>query len=371
MNLWTVAWKNLFRRPLRSLLTIVGLGGAVAAVVALVGLSSGLEQSFLKLYADQGTDLVVQRRGGMVQISKGLPLTLADRIRALPDTRQVISGLMDMVAFEEQGLFMVIANGWEPNSPVLERVRMVAGRKLKLGDRRCVMLGTILAANLKKKPGDTIELYAQPFEVVGVFESFSVYENGAVFLLMDELQTQMDRAGQATGFVVQAKSSGDSHAIERLRRQIEQLDPEIAATPCAEFVSGLNQMKVTRTMSWVVSLIAMALGTIGTFNTMAMTIAERQTEIGVLRAIGWKVSRVASMLAMETMWLAIGGTLLGVTCGLLALTGLTYWPPTSGLVEGVWPYGAVLQGFGLSLSIAMMSAIYFGIRVARLPVRSS
>ncbi len=371
MNLMTIAWKNLFRRPLRSLLTMVGLGGAVGAVVALVGLSAGLEQSFLKLYTDQGTDLVVQRRGGMVQIAKGLPLQLADQIRALPETRQVISGLMDMVAFEEQGLFMVIANGWEPDSPVLKRARVVAGRKLQPGDRRCVMLGTILAANLQKKPGDSIELYAQPFEVVGIFESFSVYENGAVFLLMDELQTQMDRPGQATGFVVQAQSSNDPAMVERLRTKIEQLDPEIAATPCADFVKGLNQMKVTRTMSWVVSLIAMALGTIGTFNTMAMTIAERHAEIGVLRAIGWKVSRVARLLALETLLLAIGGTLLGVVGGLLAISALTLWPPTSGLVEGDWPYAAVVQGLSLSLTIALLSSVYFAVRVARLPIRSS
>jgi len=366
MNVCSVAWKNLFRRPARSLLTMAGIGGAVAAVVALVGLSRGLEQSFLELYTRQGTDLVVQRRGGTVQIAKGLPLRLANEIRAFPECSQVISGLMDMVAFEEQGLFMVIANGWEPDSPVLRRVTLREGRKLRPGDGRHVMLGKILAANLGKRPGDTVELYAQPFEVVGIFESFSVYENGAVFLIMDELQKQMDRAGQATGFVVQANPPGDAQSIAALQGKIEALDPEIAATPCAEFVSELNQMKVTRAMSWVVSLIAASIGAIGAFNTVAMTIAERSAEIGALRAIGWRASRVARLITAESLLLALGGAVLGSVAGLATLSLLSRWPPTSGLVQGEWPWQAVLQGSGLAALMVLAGGLFSAFRIARL-----
>ena len=149
------------------MLTIVGLSVAVAVVVSLVGLSQSLESSFLALYTRRGADLVVQRRGGTVQLAKGLPLKLADRIEKMPGVKEVIRGLMDMVAFEKQGLFMVIVNGWEADCPVLDRVQITAGRRLQKGDRRRVMLGRILAANLGKRPGDSVELYSQQFEVVG------------------------------------------------------------------------------------------------------------------------------------------------------------------------------------------------------------
>jgi hypothetical protein len=112
MNMLALAWKNLRRRPARWGLTIIGLSVAVAVVVSLVGLSQSLESSFLSLYTRRGADLVVQRRGGTVQLAKGLPLALADRIETMPGVKVVIRGLMDMVAFEKQGLFMVIVNGW-------------------------------------------------------------------------------------------------------------------------------------------------------------------------------------------------------------------------------------------------------------------
>ena len=122
---------------------------------------------------------------------------------------------MDMVAFESRDLFMVIVNGWEPDCPVLDRVK-IHGPPPPGRDKNCVMLGRILAANLGKQAGDTVEVYGQPFHVVGIFESFSVYENGAVFMLIDDLQRQMDRPGQVTGYVVQANPPGDPDAVARL-----------------------------------------------------------------------------------------------------------------------------------------------------------
>ena len=130
---------------------------------------------------------------------------------------------MDLISFEEQDLFMVIVNGWEPDCPVLDRVHLLAGRRLRAGDERAVMLGRILAANLGKHTGDHVQVYGQDFEVVGEFESFSVYENGAVFMLLDELQRQMDRPGEVTGYIVQSADNRPA-AIAELRKKIEALD---------------------------------------------------------------------------------------------------------------------------------------------------
>ena len=59
----TMIYKNLWLRPMRTLLSIGGLAIAIGAVVALVGVSRRFEQSFLELYNRRGGDLVVQARG--------------------------------------------------------------------------------------------------------------------------------------------------------------------------------------------------------------------------------------------------------------------------------------------------------------------
>jgi putative ABC transport system permease protein len=367
MRRLTIAWKNLRRRPARSLLTITGLAVAVATVVSLVGVAESFESSFLALYTRRGGDLVVQRRGGTVQLSKGIPLTLGDRIRQLPNAGQVIGGLMDMVAFEDRDLFMVIVNGWEPDCPVLDRVQVTAGRRLQAGDKNCIMLGRILAANLGKNVGDVVDVYSQPFRVVGVFESFSVYENGAVFMLLDDLQRQMDRPGQVTGFIVQANPPGDRAATTELARQIEALDPQVAAIPCAEFVSSLNQMRVTRAMSWIIAAIASVIGALGVLNTMAMSVCERRSEIGSLRAMGWRTSRVIQLILSESLLLAAAGAAIGVVIGLAGLVVLSHWHVTSGIVQGDVSYRAIGEGLLMAAVMAIVGAAYPAFRIARVP----
>ena len=366
MRSLTIAAKNLRRRPFRSLLTAAGLAAAVAAIVALVGVAESFESSFLALYTQQGTDLVVQRRGGAVQLSKGVSLKLGQQIRELPGAGQVIGGLMDMVAFESRDLFMVIVNGWEPDCPVLDRVKIQSGRRLQAEDKNCVMLGRILAANLGKQAGDTVEVYGQPFHVVGIFESFSVYENGAVFMLIDDLQRQMDRPGQVTGYVVQANPPGDPAAVAALKSRIEALDPEIAATPCAEFVGSLNQMRVTRVMSWVISAVACVMGAFGILNTMAMSVFERRTEIGAFRAMGWRTWRVVMLIVQESLLLAGAGSVVGVAGGFLAILALAHWHVTSGLVQGDLPLRAVCEGIAMAALMAILGAAYPALRFARL-----
>ena len=286
MQIWSVASKNLLRRPARSTLTAFGLGVAVAAVVPRRRLA--IARKFLSRSVHQARrDLVIQRRGGAVQLSKGIKLSFGDQLRKIPGVQEVIGSLMDLVAFEDQDLYMVIVNGWEPDLPRSRSSPFANGPPPASGRRTRRHAGPHPGGQSGKQTGDHVQLYGQDFEVVGIFESFSVYENGGVFMLLDELQRQMDRPGEVTGFVIrrarQASLGGGG-----IRQQIEALDPHIAATPCAEFVSSLSQMKIARTMSWFTSTFAIVIGSIGVMNTMAMAVFERRAEIASLRAIGWR-----------------------------------------------------------------------------------
>ena len=151
-------------------------------------------------------------RGGALQLSSGIDESVVERIRALPGVRQVIGGMMDLVSFEKFDLFGVIVNGWPDNSPVLDRVQMVEGERFS-ASRPGVMLGKVLAANLGKHAGDHVEIYGQSMKVMGVFQSFNVFENGAVFMPMARMQTLIDRPHRVTGCIVLAERSGDARRL--------------------------------------------------------------------------------------------------------------------------------------------------------------
>src|SRR3954464_4244833 len=367
MRMWQIAQKNLWRRPVRSVLTAAALAIAVAAVVALVGVSESLESSFLDLYLPRGADLVVQRRGGAVELSKGIKLSVGDQLRKIPGVHEVIGSLMDLISFEDRDLFMVIVNGWEPNSPVWDRVDTLSGRRPRPDERHAVMLGRILAANLGKKTGDHLQIYGQDFTVVGIFESFSVFENGGVWMPLAELQRQMDRPGEVTGYVVKSRDKSPA-GIQNLRQHIEALDPEIAATPCGEFVGNITQIKITRTMSWFTSIFAIVIGAVSVMNTMAMTVFERRAEIATLRAMGWRRMRIGRMIVGEAMFLAIFGAALGVAAGIAATFALSHWHRTSGLIQGNISLSAILEGTTVAIVIALLGAVIPAYRCTQLPI---
>src|SRR4051794_18232122 len=188
MHFITFIFKNLLRRRARSLLTIVGLAVAIGAVVALVGVANGFKDSFMKIYLSRGVDIVVTRAGGQEKQTSGLPLALADKIAQVEGVDQVVGGLVDVLQFREANIMGAIINGWPPDSPLFARLKIEeGGRKFGQDDKKVVMMGRVLAANLGKKVGDEIELYeTEPFKIIGIYESPIVFENGGMVAPLSE-----------------------------------------------------------------------------------------------------------------------------------------------------------------------------------------
>ncbi|HVX62557.1 MAG TPA: ABC transporter permease [Pirellulales bacterium] len=358
MRFLTVVAKNLLRRPARSALTVFGVGLAVAAVVSLLGISDGFERSYYDLYASRGIDLVVQRSGRSQQLASGLDEKWGQRMRRLPGVREVIGGLVDVVSFEEAGLFVVLVNGWPADSPILEDVKILSGRSLTDPERHEVLLGKVLAANLGKGVGDELELYGQQFQVAGVFESYNVYDNGAVVMLLSEMQQLTDRPHEVSGFTVEADPAAGEQGIEALKLRIESLSPHLSVLSTADFVNSVAQIRMARAMAWLTSTVAVILGGIGVLNTMVMSVFERMREMGVLRAIGWSRARIVRMVLSESLLLTIVGAAAGSAGGALLARLLGNFRTTAGLIEGRVSPAVIAQGFVIALAIGLLGAVY-------------
>ena len=203
--------------------------------------------------------------------------------------------------------------------------------------------------------------------MVGVFESFSVYENGAVFMLLDESAAAdgPSRTGdRATSCrpIRPAIPRRSTHCATK----IEALDPEIAATPCAEFVGSLNQMRVTRVMSWVISAVACLMGAFGILNTMAMSVFERRSEIGAFRAMGWRTWRVVVLIVRNRCSWRQPESARRRCRRLRRRLRLAHWHVTSGLVQGDLSLRAVCEGIAMAALMAILGAAYPALRFARL-----
>jgi putative ABC transport system permease protein len=365
MRFTTLILKNVLNRPIRAVLTAFGLAIAIAVVVILLGISWNFERSFLAIYSSKGIDLVVVHAGSSNQLSSSLDVHLADRLAQLEGVADVAPSLMDTVAFEDRNLASVLVDGWVPGSLLFRGIRVQDGHSLAAGDSRGIMLGRVLALNLDKKVGEPIDVAGEAFHVMGIFESDSLFENGAMIIPLETLQTMMGRQGQVTGFVIRSTAS-DPPSVEALKRRIEARIPNVAAIRARDHVLGDNQIRLARAMAWTTAVVALILGSVGMLNTMLMAIFERTREIGILRAVGWRRRRVLALVLGESLAIALAGTALGGVLAILGLRALTMAPTARGFIEPNLPPQALGIGLIMGVSLSLLGGLYPAARAAAL-----
>jgi len=347
---------------------VIGVSIAIATAVTLLGLAAGFEKAFLETYQRRGVDLIVVRAGAAQRLSSTLPESLGDRIATLPGVQRVVPGLIDVVAYEDHDLYGVLVHGWKLDRLMYRDFRIVDGRLLNENDQRAVIVGKVLARHLGLKVGDTFDVVEdEPFQVVGVYESFSVYENGGMVMPLASLQKLMAWKGQVTGFAILADDALSPGDIGRLRTQIESLAPGISAMDAKDHVETTTQIQLTRLLAWSTSAIALVIGAVGMLNTMLMAVLERTREIGILRAVGWRKTRVMRMILLESVLLSGFGAILGIAAAVLNMRVLSRLPATSGFVAGGIAPHVLVEGLLLAMLVGLLGGLYPAWRGMRLP----
>jgi putative ABC transport system permease protein len=394
----TFILKNLTRRPTRTALTVLGLSVAVGSMIALLGISDQFRRSVTEGFEKRGVDLVVVPGGQADQLSGKIDEWVVDRVRKMKGVKWVDAAIVDVAEMWRRDpkpgetspppSMQVMIQAWAPENFEHDDLEIMSGRRLTPGDTGKVMLGSTLAVNLNKKVGDKVTLLGKPFEVVGIYKSFLVFETGALMLPLAEYQKEIGAEGKVTGFSLAVEKGADPEAdVERVRQQILDLKsvqfrllylaplpilvPDVqpvrlAAEPPRQYAENASHLKVTNAMAWVVSLVAILIGVISMVNTMAMSVLERTQEIGILRAVGWPSGRVIRMVLGEAVCLAVAAASIG-TAGAVATTyALSYLPRTSGFIEGGLPLPVVGIGFAITVAIGLLGGAYPAFRAARL-----
>jgi len=366
LTLADFAWKNVWRRRLRTCLTLCGIGMGIGAFVALVGFSRSFEVGWKKLYEVAGTDIAVIQKTFMnssVDESDGATLNALPEIAA---AEPMVVNMMDITPEVN-----ALVYGWPENAYEFEPLKILQGRRFH-GDTQEVMLGDLLAESLNKKAGDTLELQGTTYQVVGVFHGGSALEAGAVILPLEQMQRLSGMDGKVTAFHVRLKpalpgESPEDH-MHRAQDAIQKALPGLKAVPAAERASNNQLVILAHAVAWGTSTIALLVAALGIANTMAMSVFERTREIGVLRALGWKRRRVMLLILIEAAGLGLVGGLVGLLVGIGALHLLAAVPQTAGIVSGdsLVAWSTLGEALGISVLVGVLAGIAPAYRGARL-----
>jgi putative ABC transport system permease protein len=376
MRFFQFVYKNVLRRKFRSLLTGVGVAVAITAVVALLGVSSGFEQSSREMLSAEGIDLIVVHAGLGQHDTSRLDESVGAQIAALSEVDKVAPQLNDTVKLNDNPVGVPLMGLYADSFNMTKLTDKVAagGRMLTANDKDGVLLGKFLAASLGKKPGDSVEIELKKFNVVGIFAGPSMFENRAAVALLPVLQTLMDQEHQVSEFDIKLKPefSGDAAALDRLKTKIAGLKDakgnlyHLEPLTTDQYVSSSNELRLSRAMAWMTSAIALAIGAVGMLNTMIMSVLERTQEIGILRAIGWRRLRIMRMILSESFVLSLAGAVAGIVGAVCLTRIISHLPQAEGLVRPNIAPDVIFTGFLLALLVGLVGGAYPAIRGANL-----
>ncbi|MGA2806690.1 MAG: ABC transporter permease [Terracidiphilus sp.] len=358
------AWKNLWRRRLRTLLTLCGIGMAIGAFVALVGFSRSFEQEWLRLYTSSGTDIDVVEK---TFLNTSIDESLATRLRAVPVVLQAEPMMYNIMDLTPE--INAIVFGWPDDSYEFNSLTFTSGGRFHDGKPE-ILLGELLARNLNKKVGDTVEMQGSSFVVTGIYNGGTALEAGAVIMPLHQLQQISSLQGKVSGFHVRLRPLpvGESreHYLKRAQALIEAALPGLNAQPAAERAANNQFVTLAKAIAWGTSSIALMMGILGIANTMVMSVFERTREIGILRAIGWKGWRVMMLIQIEAVVLGVGGGVLGIGFGWGVLRLLSALPQTATIVSSSLSPLYLLQAFGIAVVSGLIAGAFPAWRGAHL-----
>ena len=343
---FSLAFRNLKHRGLRSWLTLLGIFIGVAAVVSLLSLGAGLQMAVSSQFGVSSTEIISIQAGGLNSygppgsgVVKSLTIDDVEAIGRLGTVersirRNIALGKLefnDVVVF---GLAMNIPSG-DDRQFVYDslELKVEKGRLLRESDDGNVVLGYNFYANkvgLGKAIdlGDKVIIQDKKFKVVGITKkkgSF-IFDN-IVHMNEEPLEKLVGYGDDVDMIAVKVK---DPDLMDKAKEEIEKLlrkrrdvkkgeeDFEVS-TPQAVAETVNSVLNGVKAFVALIALISVFVGAIGIVNTMTTSVLERRKEIGIMKAVGAQNIQVFMQFLVEAGLLglvggiagAIGGTLVG------------------------------------------------------------
>ncbi len=338
MNVWSVSFKNLRRKMVRTILTIGGVAVAVMVLVSLVGFDAGYQRGLnsdidklgyhllvtAKGCPYEAATLMLQGGGGLRYMEDAVYRRIAGDARIEKITPQLMTSVYNQEGAGGRGAFALYMGIEHSFMELKPWVRFRSGSWFSSPDADEVVMGYEAAELEQRAVGDKVFVptVKKVLTVQGIFERTGTQDDGVSFLPLATAQRIFDLQGKLTGVGIKLKN------IQEINQFEEDLydEPGIQVVSLAQ-VKGtiLNLVGSARVMANAVALIAIFIATIGVTNTILMSVFERTREIGVMKAIGASARDIFMIVWTETV----------LMCGLGGLAGVGLAVAGSSLIEKI------------------------------------
>jgi putative ABC transport system permease protein len=376
MSFLSLVVKNPFRNKTRSSLAIVGIAIGIMVIVALGMITGGLENSTQSTLKAGAAEITVSQAGSTgIESSGSINQTYVTDILSLSgvkSTAGILRASNTSTAITSsnstQGGFGggLSITGIDSDKLSLMGIDSVNGTAFTNDSTNQVIIGKTEAQSLNKTVGDTINLYGQNFTITGTFETGNFMTDNGIMMPLSTLQNLTSNQNKVSEVLVKVT---DNANVTTVSNTITNAYPnQLSTSTAADSANRINQgLGFINTASWAISLLAIFIGAVGVINTMVMTVYERTREIGVLKAVGWKNSRILGMILGESIVLTLIAFVVGTV---IAVTGvevlLTLVPSVGNAITPSFSIYIFLRAFGIALIVGVIGGLYPAYRASRL-----
>ena len=344
----TLAWRNIWRHPRRSILTIAAMVFADVLLVFMLGLQLGQYKMMI--------DNSLRVFSGQMQVQNIDYLDEPQMYRSIADADEIADQIRQKTGLQavspraygfalvssEKRTIGVQVSGVDPAYEHLVSTipgLVSSGRFLSASSAGEIVVGSTLARNLKIKIGDELTLLgsgrdgsiaATILPVVGIFNSGNRdLDRQMIEMPIDVFRDVFAMGNHAHSIII----GGQREMSETYSQAVESIikdDSNLVLHNWEELMPGLRQaIEADFFSGWIMYALLIVLVAFSMMNTMLMSVLERTHEFGILLALGVRHGKLGRIIFTESVVLAFTGMVIGIVAGsLLTLyfyhNGFTY-----------------------------------------------
>ncbi len=384
--------KNIFRRRLRSILTIISVMIGIAAIIALVLVSDGLFNAIEGQFTSMGTNSIFifgqNMQGpstGNSRLADDIQLNMRDvkNIDRIPEVKLVSGISFRITKFEfkaEEAYPMVVIAKEDIADDTFNAFNMniAEGTSIQGKKGHNIVIGPYIAEkmfNSKIKIGNKVKLEGIDFKVIGILEAMGNSDDDSQMYITREIAKEIyDIGDNLEQIIIKTKEDANVLSVKEKIEDVLEKDHEedsfmvITANQILELIKGiLNTLKI---ILIAIAAISIVVGSIGIMNSIYTSVIERTKEIGILKAIGAKANDIYILFISESVILSLVGGVLGLILGALIAKGVEWYAISQSydILTIIISWQAVFLAIGLALVIGVISGLLPSKKATRMKV---
>jgi putative ABC transport system permease protein len=355
LDLFWLAVTNLRHRSLRSGLTIIGIFIGIAAVVSLISVGQGLQDSISEQFQSLGANvLTVSPGAGLMSISMGGSSSeiTYDDLRVIESVKGVKSAAgfqykVALLKFNDEPRYTVVMG--MPSGRVAkdlmesQGVKIIEGRDLKDGDKYSVVVGysigrdEFFSRNVKLR--DKLDIQGQELKVVGIYDSIgNPSDDSTIYIPMESFREVMNASDSFAlvyvqiqdGFTTEEVAENIEKALRNSRDVKEGEEDFTVSTPQQLAEVFASVFGVVQGFLIGIAAISLLVGGVGIMNSMYTSVVERTKDIGIMKAIGARNEHILILFLFESGLMGMIGGLFGAIIGALMAKAVEIFAAAAG-----------------------------------------